>query len=661
MSTRGIAAVEQRSKDAEVLFREEHRRICVRTDRLIALIMCIQWPAAIASACLISPLTWNGSEAAAHPHLIAAIYLGGLITIPPVALACLQPGRVATRHILAACQMLMSGLLIHISGGHIETHFHVFGSLAFLSFYLDWPVLVTATLVTLLDHGLMGYFYPVSLFGASVGATWRFAEHILWVVFCDIFLITSCLRSIAGLKAAAAREANQEVLLHQAYHDALTGLGNRLRIQEVLGALLERASMQGTAFTLLTIDLDRFKEVNDTLGHQVGDAVLTEAAARLRNQIRVHDTLARMGGDEFALLLPQCAHAADANQIGVRIIECLNLPFYYESHTISIGASIGICLYPEGGSSIADLFHHADLALYKVKKNGRNACQLFDSSMRDETLLQMSLEHRLRAAVKEETLQVHYQPLVDVHGALLGFEALVRWNDAVHGSVSPADFIPLAERSSLIIPLGSWVLRQACMQAAHWHHSGNDIVKMSVNVSAVQLAHLDFVTVVCATLRETGLPPELLDLELTESVLIQDHENTVATLGLLRKLGVRLSIDDFGTGYSSLSYLRNLPVHRLKIDRSFVTDIESSHEARMLIQGMIEMARSLHLSVVAEGVENAGQMAILAEAGCDEIQGFYISKAMPDDAATSLLSNSRLLASAPSGARPPIILEPIAG
>lgn len=654
-------ALEQRSKDARILFRKEHGRICERTDRLIAFIMCLQWPAAIASAVWMSPSRMAGNEMAPHPHLLAAIYLGGLITLPPVALALLRPGMISTRHILAACQMLMSGLLIHISGGHLETHFHVFGSLAFLAFYLDWPVLVTATLVTLLNHGLMGYFMPISLFGTALDAAWRFAEHILWVIFCDVFLVTSCVRSIAGLKASATREADQEVLLQQAYHDALTGLGNRLCMQEVLTKLLSRSPMQSTSFTFLSIDLDGFREVNDSLGRQAGDAVLTEVATRLRGEIRTHDTLVRIGGDEFALVLPQCCEAADAESISARIVACLGQPIYYESHTIKIGASVGICLYPEAGTNIADLFHHADLALYKARESGRGGYHLFDRSMRDEVLLQMSLEHRLRTAVEDETLEVHYQPLVSTLGALLGFEALLRWNDAVHGFVSPATFIPLAEKTALIIPLGRWVLRQACLQAAQWHRSGNRLVKISVNVSAVQLADADFVTMVCATLRETDLPPELLDLELTESILIKDHQNTLLTLGLLRNLGVQLSIDDFGTGYSSLSYLRNLPVNRLKIDRCFVADIESSTDARVLIEGMIDMARSLHLRVVAEGVETAGQMAILADAGCDEIQGYYISKAIRPDAATRLVVNSQTLARGAAPSRNLAFLEPLAG
>lgn len=273
-----------------------------------------------------------------------------------------------------------------------------------------------------------------------------------------------------------------------------------------------------------------------------------------------------------------------------------------------------------------------------MKKTGRSGVLVFDEKMRTETMLQMSLEHRLRMAVHDERFEVHYQPIVDKTARVLGFEALLRWPDAVHGQFSPAEFIPIAERPGLIVPLGNWVLRQACAQAATWQKERAEAIKMAVNVSSAQLAQEGFVTIVLATLQETGLSPEQLDLELTESVLIENHGQTRETLELLRKFGVHLSIDDFGTGFSSLGYLRELPVHTLKIDRAFVTDWEHSDEARLLARGMIDMAHSLQLRVVAEGVETQGQMQILVEAGCDQIQGFHISRALPAEGAARWMS-----------------------
>jgi diguanylate cyclase (GGDEF)-like protein len=627
------------TNDAERLFQNEHRTICKRTERLITVIMGMQWPGAIIAAALIAPKTWDGAVSSTHPHLVAAIYLGGLLTIFPMFLALFRPGEVYTRHAIAACQMLMSGLLIHVSGGRIETHFHVFGSLALLAFYLDWQVLITATIAILVNHVTMAHYSPMSIFGTTYHSDWRLLEHVLWVVFFDCFLITSCVESLKWLRAVAKREADQEVLLYQAYHDSLTGLGNRLLIQKIMTETLTGSARKDHPFALMAIDLDRFKEVNDTLGHQTGDDLLMQVSARLKDQIRKHDTLVRMGGDEFALVLDNCASVEVAESIAGRIVDTLNMPFQCGEHVVRIGVSIGICLHRENDAEMSDLFNHADLALYKVKNNGKNSYLVFDENMRSHTLHQMSLEHRLRRAVVEETMQLHYQPIVSTDGRLLGFEALLRWTDALHGFVSPGEFIPIAEKTGLIISLGAWVLKQACAQAAQWHRAGNNLVKMSVNVSSLQLLHKGFVNTVLATLKETGLPPELLDLELTESTLIQNHDQSYEVLDLLRKFGVRLSIDDFGTGYSSLSYLRDLPVHTLKIDRAFVKDIEDSIEARRLIEGMIEMAHSLHLRVVAEGVETRKQMDLLTDAGCDEIQGFHISKAVPVDDANRIIED----------------------
>ena len=630
------------SADVEVLFRAEHLKICRRTDKLIALTMCLQWPGAIIASLVIGAKTWDGGNSSIHPHVIAAIYLGGLITILPVLLSFFRPGKTYTRHVIAACQMLMSGLLIHITGGRIETHFHVFGSLAFLAFYLDWTVLITATIVTLLDHALMGYYAPALIFGTVAGSGWRFLEHVLWVVFCDCFLITSCVQSLKGLRAGAEREANQETLLFQAYHDALTGLGNRLMMHNRITETMKAAVENQTGFVLLSIDLDRFKEVNDTLGHQVGDLLLKEVSQRLQALIRKDDTLVRMGGDEFSLVLAGCSDVTLAERVASRMIESLNAPFHHGENIINVGASIGICLYPDAGTTVEELFHHADLALYRAKDAGRNLYFVFDDAMQTEILKQMTLEHRLRMAVSGELFEVHYQPIVKPDGNLLGFEALLRWDDPIVGKVAPDVFIPIAEKTGLIIQLGEWVLQKACAQAAEWYKEENKQVKVSVNVSAVQFARKDFVPMVLLALKQTGLPPHLLDLELTESVLIANHAQTQEALQLLRKFGVRMSIDDFGTGYSSLSYLRDLPIHRLKIDRSFIQDIATSKDARSLIEGMIDMAHTLNLQVVAEGVENSEQMEVLARARCDEIQGFMISKAIPAGNTPAFIHQSTL-------------------
>jgi diguanylate cyclase (GGDEF)-like protein len=632
------------STDEQIIFEQEYQRVCQRTDRLIALAMCLQWPAVVAAAYFISPRTGNGSAGSLHPHIIAAIGIGGLITVLPVLLAYLHPGRRSTRHAIAACQMLMSALIIHITGGRIESHFHVFGSLAFLAFYLDWQVIITATIVTLFDHALMGYYAPDLIFGSAIGSEWRLLEHVLWVVFCDAFLITSCIQSIRGLREAAHRDAQQKVLIHQAYHDALTGMGNRLLAHQELTSLLESPSSR-VGFALLAIDLDRFKEVNDSFGHKVGDDLLIQVGERLRPLIRKKDTLVRMGGDEFVVILESCPDEAEAAAIAGRILESVNMPFYIGSHVVGVGASIGICLYPTGAADVSELFHHADLALYKVKERGRNDYFFFDEEMRAEVMRQLQFEDRVRLAVHDGLFSVHYQPIVNNEGTLIGFEALLRWTDAVLGIVPPNAFIPVAERCGLIIPLGQWVLEQSCHEAARWQSSVGGGVKISVNVSPVQLTSPDFVKLVTNTLASSGLRPELLDLELTESVLVEHGGRSAEAMQQLRALGVHLSIDDFGTGYSSLSYLRDLPVQRLKIDRSFVRDIVQSEAGRALIESMIEMGRTLKLRVLAEGVETAEQFEILRAAGCDEIQGFITSKAIPAAQAQTMVDHRKLLSS----------------
>lgn len=630
------------SGDEKTLFLAEYAKICQRTDRLIALVMCMQWPGAIILAFIMGQRTWNGSVGTIHPHVTAAFYIGGLITVVPILLSRLHPGRRSTRHVMATCQMLMSALLVHVTGGRIETHFHIFGSLAFLAFYLDWQVLITASVVTLADHAIMGFYAPSLIFGSATGSDWRLLEHLLWVVFIDTFLVTSCILSRRGLKAIARREAEQKVLIFQAYHDALTGMGNRLLAQQELNALL-KSPPGSVSFALLAIDLDRFKEVNDLFGHKVGDELLVQVAQRLRALIREGDTLVRMGGDEFVLILKDCTEDVLATGIATRILASLGEQFLCSSHLVSIGASIGICLYPTGAADIDELFHHADLALYKVKERGRNYFFVFDQAMRAETERELDLENRVRTAVHEGLFTLNFQPIVDRNGRLSGFESLLRWTDPVLGIVSPQNFVPVAERCGLIVPLGAWVLEQACLQATCWHASTGGGVKMSVNVSPVQLASPDFVPLVEKILKNTGLPPELLDLELTETMLVERGGRSAEAAVRLRKLGVRLSIDDFGTGYSSLSYLRDLPVQRLKIDRSFVRDITTSHGARALIESMIEMGRTLNLQVLAEGVETMEQFLILRDAGCDEIQGFLISKAVPADQAQLLLVQRHLL------------------
>ncbi|ADW71011.1 putative bifunctional diguanylate cyclase/phosphodiesterase [Granulicella tundricola] len=618
-------------KEVRTLFEERHKQLCARTDRSIAFIMCMQWIIAILAAYIISPQTWQGSSPSIHPHLIAAIYIGGLITLFPVYMVIQFRGDRFTRHIVAACQLLMSALLIHITGGRIETHFHIFGSLAFLAFYLDWQVLLTATVTTLLHHSLFGYFAPVSIFGTVNASAWRFSEHVLWVVFFDIFLIISCTKGIQNLKDVAQREADH---IFRSFHDSLTGLANRALLQK---AFEENNATSPEDRVLMVMDLDRFKQVNDTLGHRVGDHVLVEVSRRMKDILGEETLLVRTGGDEFAALIDNPSSLQTVELLASRIVSILTLPILSGEHIIQIGVSIGICPRDQVNASLSDLLHCADLALYKAKNTGRNRYLVFEESMKARSLQEMSIEYRLRSAIDQGSFKLHYQPIVSADAVLLGFEALLRWEDGANGEIPLSDFLPVAEDTGLIVPLGEWVIREACAQAAAWHRSGNKLVKMSVNVSARQLASESFVGNVLRCLVESGLPPAHLCLEMTENVLAQNYPETSGPLRLLSNYGVELSIDDFTIDPSSWTYPADLPIHTLKIDRRVTRAMMQSDDYAERIGAAIGMAHMRRLTVVAKGVETREQLELLRGMGCDEIQGFHISQAVSSERAKELL------------------------
>jgi diguanylate cyclase (GGDEF)-like protein/PAS domain S-box-containing protein len=422
------------------------------------------------------------------------------------------------------------------------------------------------------------------------------------------------------------RKAAEERVRHLAHHDPLTDLPNRAFLTEVLERALARAARHGRAVALLLVDLDRFKEINDTLGHPVGDVLLVEVARRALRCLRRGDTLARMGGDEFALLLEDIASPEDATSAAQRILDELADPFRLGNHTVVTGASIGIAIAPHDGTEVAELVRHADLALYRAKAEGRNRARLFDPAMNDQLRERLALEQALREAIEGEAFELHYQPLQRLgDGQVVGVEALLRWRHPTRGMIPPDQFIPLAEDTGLIAPLSDWVLRTACRQARHWHEAGHGPLRVSINISAELLGRQDLVAAVRTALAETGAEPRWLELELTESMLVRDAEQAQRVLGELRALGVALTLDDFGTGYSSLAYLQRFPLDGLKIDRGFIAELERHGSALRIVEAIIRLAHGLHLRVVAEGVETAAQLAILRRVGCDEIQGYLLS------------------------------------
>jgi diguanylate cyclase (GGDEF)-like protein len=434
---------------------------------------------------------------------------------------------------------------------------------------------------------------------------------------------------ICVVRDITERTYAEEQIKHLAYHDALTGLPNRLLLKDRLTVALSHAQRDRTRVAVLFLDLDRFKVINDSLGHNVGDQLLQAVAARIQSCVRESDTVARLGGDEFTLLLP-LTRSEDAAVVAQKLLESVRYPFHIEGREFYITTSIGISLYPEDGTDAATLIKNADTAMYQAKEQGRDNYQLFNAFVNAKALQRIALEHGLRRALANEEFELHYQPIFDLRTERIsGVEALLRWQHPEMGTIAPAVFIPIAESTGVMAPIGTWALRVACRQTRAWHDAGFHNLSLAVNLSATQLHQPDLVDRVSAILGESGLPPRCLELEITESSAMASPDTSVKTLYDLKKLGVRISLDDFGTGHSSLSYLKRFPIDTLKIDQSFVRDITSDPDTAAIVTAIIAMAHSLRLKVIAEGVEYGDQSLFLRQYACDQMQGYLIKQPVP--------------------------------
>ncbi len=519
-----------------------------------------------------------------------------------------------------------ASILVHFSGGLIEAHFQFFVVLAFLTLYQRWQPFLLALVYVVLEHGIVGALDPRAVYNeaSAVAHPWTFAAiH-------GGFVLAASFGNILAWRLTE----------QQALQDGLTGLANRTYLLDWLATALQGRGRLSTA--VVFIDLDDFKDTNDGFGHEVGDLLLQAICHRLERQIRDGDLLARIGGDEFAVVLVALGSRESGITAASRILEVFKEPFRVLEMNLSVAASIGISFGADGDCTPSELVRNADLAMYEAKRAGGERVREFEPVLHALALQRTELAAELRSALSENQFAVHYQPIFSIgSGALTGVEALVRWTHPTRGVIPPVEFIPAAEQSGLIVPLGAWVLRSACSQAARWQALRPDgrPLKISVNLSPRQLAEPSLVATVVGALSDSGLEPSSLCLEITESAFIRDFETALSTLNALKTIGVVLALDDFGTGYSSLSYLQRLPIDNVKIDRSFIIGLDTDGHDTRIVRAIIDLARAMGMVVTAEGVETEKQLDRLNALHIDLGQGFLLGRPQSPEALSSLIVN----------------------
>jgi diguanylate cyclase len=530
-----------------------------------------------------------------------------------------------------------SAVLVDLWGGVTEAHFHFFVMIGVLTLYQDWTPFLVAIAFVVIHHGLGGVLDPGAVFGDNPQAV---RHPWVWAGIHGGFVLAA---SVAHIVAWRTNE-------NQLLRDPLTGLPSRLLYLNNLKLALERLGRgPNRSVAVLFLDLDRFKVINDSLGHGAGDQLLEAVAERIGHSLRRHETLARFGGDEFVILCEDIFDDGDAVAVAERVLKAFSLPFHLESGETMAAASIGISVTSDPSQDPDDLIRDADAAMYRAKGAGGARVVLFDEVTRERALARLHNENAIRKAIEREEFRVFFQPEVAIDGEhITGMEALVRWQHPERGLLGPGEFISLAEETGLIVPLGTWVLRDACRRAVAWQRSrpADQPLTLRVNVSARQLAQDDLREMVAGVIRETGIEPASLCLEVTESVLIEDPEESISTLTDLKQLGVKIAIDDFGTGYSSLEYLRRLPVDCVKVDRSFVRGLPENEEDVAIVNAVIELGHALKLSVTAEGVETLEQLGNLRTAGCDTAQGFLFFRPEPPEEVAKLFAGANPAAEA---------------
>jgi diguanylate cyclase (GGDEF)-like protein len=559
---------------------------------------------------------------------VAHMTFEGAILAGPAVIASSE--RVGLRMRVAAAAfglITASAMLVHLANGVVEAHFHFFVMIGVLTLYQDWMAFGIAIGYVVLHHGVVGVVAPEQVYNHpdAIAHPWR------WAMIHGGFVLA------ASAAHVVAWRTNENQLLR----DPLTGLPSRLLFNNRVTQALERLQRRrGSHVAVLFLDLDRFKVINDSLGHAAGDKLIVAVADRLRHALRRHETVSRFGGDEFAILCEDIRDEQDAIAVGERILKAFSRPITLHHGEAVTSASLGVALSADPDQDVGNLIRDADAAMYRAKEAGGGRLMLFDEVTRQRALTRLHTENALRRAIENEEFRVYFQPEVSVAtGAIVGIEALVRWEHPERGLVGPDAFIALAEETGLIVPIGTWVLREACRLARVWQaeRAAGEPLVVRVNVSARQLAADDLIDIVADALERSGVEPEQLCLEVTESVLVEDPDASAGKLAALKALGVKIAVDDFGTGYSSLEYLRRFPVDCVKIDRSFVRGIPHSGEDVAIVNAVIDLGHALGLSVTAEGVETDEQLGRLQNDGCDTAQGFLFSRPEHPDVVERLL------------------------